>query len=314
MIIGADIGGTKTLLEARVGGTRVLQRRYENDAHASFDDVLDAFLRALRATCLGPIERACFAVAGPIEARQATITNRPDWQLDASALGARHGLGSVLLINDFAAVVAGLDTLQPRERVCLQAGEPVAGGLRLALGPGTGLGVAAVVDDRLLASEGGHVAFAPLDADMLGLWRHLGGERQRVTNEMIVSGNGLVACYRYCLSASGGVAPDLLAPAIVVKRAFDEQDTIATRALALFARCFGAVAGDLALTFMARGGVYLAGGVTARVLPALQTPGFVSAFNAKAEHAGLAAKMPVFAVLAEDVGLRGAVELAARAT
>lgn len=313
MIIGADIGGTKTLLEARVGGTRVLQRRYEGDEHASFDDVLAAFLRELRATCLGPIERACFAVAGPVEARQATVTNRPGWQLNASALSARHGIASVSLVNDFAAVVAGLDALLPRERVCLQAGEPQADGLRVALGPGTGLGVAAVVDGRLLASEGGHVAFAPLDAEMLGLWQHLGGERQRVTNEMIVSGNGIVACYRYCLSASHGIAPDLLAPAIVVKRALDEQDPIAMRALALFARCFGAVAGDLALTFLARGGVYLAGGITARILPVLQAPGFVTAFNAKAAHAGLVAKMPIHAVLAADVGLRGALGLAARA-
>ena len=184
--------------------------------------------------------------------------------------------------------------------------------LRLS-GPGTGLGVAAIDDGRLLASEGGHVAFAPLDADMLGLWQYLHGDSRRVTNEMVVSGNGLVACYRYCLHVAHGIAPELMAPAIVVKRALEEQDPVAQRALALFARCFGAVAGDLALSFLARGGVYLAGGITARVLPALQAPGFIEAFNAKAEHAGLAAGMPVFAVLAEDIGLRGALSLAAHA-
>ena len=313
MLIGADIGGTKTLLEARAGGTRVLQRRYEDDDYANFDDLLAAFLQALRGICLGPFKGACFAVAGPVTGQQATVTNRPAWQLDAAALSARHGIGPVMLVNDFAAVAAGLDSLQQRERVCLQAGDVATGGLRLALGPGTGLGVAAIDDGRLLASEGGHVAFAPLDADMLGLWQYLHGDSRRVTNEMVVSGNGLVACYRYCLHVAHGIAPELMAPAIVVKRALEEKDPVAQRALSLFARCFGAVAGDLALSFLARGGVYLAGGITARVLPALQAPGFIEAFNAKAEHAGLAAGMPVFAVLAEDIGLRGALSLAAHA-
>jgi len=313
MLIGADIGGTKTLLEARTGGTCVLRRRYEGDDYASFDDLLAHFLQTLRGICFGPFKGACLAVAGPVAGQQATVTNRPAWQLDAAALRARHGIGPVLLVNDFAAVAAGLDTLLARERVCLQAGNPPASGLRLALGPGTGLGVAALDGGRLLASEGGHVAFAPLNADMLGLWQSLQGGTRRVTNEMVVSGNGLLACYRYCLHAAHGIAPELLAPAIVVKRALEEQDPIARRALDLFARCFGAVAGDLALSFLARGGVYLAGGITAKVLPALQAPGFIEAFNAKAQHAGLVTGIPVFAVLADDIGLRGALCLAAQA-
>ena len=313
MILGADIGGTKTLIEARVGGTRLLRRRYENDAHASFDALLDIFLRELRGTCLGVIERACIAVAGPITAQRAIVTNRPSWQLDAAQIAARVGIAQVSLINDFAAVAAGLDALQPHERVCLQTGQPGgSGALRLALGPGTGLGAAAVVEGRVLASEGGQMAFAPWDTESLGLWQFLGGEQQRVTNEMVISGNGLTACYRYCLHAARGVAPDVIAPAIVVKRAFDEHDPLAQRALALFARSLGAAAGDLALAFLPRGGVFLAGGVTARVLPALQGPEFLERFCAKARHSALVASLPVWAVLAEDVGLRGALGVAAR--
>lgn len=317
MILGADIGGTKTLIEARAGGTRLLQRRYENDPYASFDALLDVFLQELRGTCLGVIERACLAVAGPIvtagASQRATVTNRPAWQLDSSALAARHGLGHVALINDFAAVALGLTALQAHERVSLQAGSPAPEGLRLALGPGTGLGVAAIVDGRVVPSEGGHLGFAPWDAESLGLWRFLGGEQRRVTNEAIVSGNGLLACYRYCVHTTSGVTPDVAAPAIVVKRALDEHDPVARRALALFARCFGAVAGDLALAFLPRGGVFLAGGITARVLPALQGREFLERFLAKAEHAGLVATLPVCAVLAEDVGLRGALARAAHA-
>jgi len=318
LILGADVGGTKSLLEARAGGTRLLQRRYENDDYASFDAVLAAFLHDLRHTCLGVIERACIAVAGPIAgapaASRATLTNRPDWRIDAGALAARHGLAHVVLINDFAAVAHGLDALASRERVSLQAGTPVAGGLRLALGPGTGLGVAAFVDGRVIPSEGGHLAFAPWDAESLGLWRFLGGEQRRVTNEAVVSGTGLLACYRYCVQVTAGVAPDVAAPAIVVKRAFDEGDPVACRAVELFARCFGSIAGDLALAFLPRGGIYLAGGITARVLPVLQGAGFLERFTAKAQHAALTATLPVHAVLAEDVGLRGALAIAARSS
>ncbi|HMM76581.1 MAG TPA: glucokinase [Gammaproteobacteria bacterium] len=316
MILGADVGGTKSLLEARAGSTRLLQRRYENDDYASFDAVLDDFLRELRRTCLGLIERACIAVAGPIAgagtSQRATVTNRPEWRLEAGSLAQRHGLAQVVLVNDFAAVAYGLDALAARERVCLQTGQPVADGLRLALGPGTGLGVAALVDGRVIASEGGHLAFAPWDAESLALWRYLGGERRRVSNEDVVSGTGLLACYRYCVHATQGITPDVAAPAIVVKRALDEHDPVARRALELFARCFGSIAGDLALAFLPRGGIYLAGGITVRVLPALQGSGFLERFTAKAEHAGLVATLPVHAVLAEDVGLRGALGVAAR--
>lgn len=316
MILGADVGGTKTLLEARTGGTRVLQRRYENDAHASFDGLLELFLQELRGTCLGTIDRACIAVAGPIDgtpsAQRATVTNRPAWQLDAPALAARHGIAQLVLINDFAAVACGLDALQAHERVCLQTGTPVSGGVRLALGPGTGLGVAALADGRVIASEGGHLGFAPWDDESLGLWQFLGGAQRRVTHEQLVSGNGLLACYRYCLHVARGVAPDVAAPAIVVKRALDEGDPVAVQALDLFARCFGAAAGDLALAFLPRGGVFLAGGITARVLPALRRPGFLERFRAKAQHTALVAALPVHAVLAEDVGLRGALAVAAR--
>lgn len=315
MILGADVGGTKSLLEARAGATRLLQRRYENDAYPGFDEVLGDFLRELRGTCLGVIERACVAVAGPIAgtatSQRATVTNRPGWQLESGALAQRHGLAQVVLVNDFAAVAHGLDALAAHERVCLQTGQPVEGGLRLALGPGTGLGVAALIDGRVIPSEGGHLAFAPWDAESLALWRFLGGERRRVSNEAVISGAGLLACYRYCVQATQGVAPDVAAPAIVVKRALEEQDAVALRALDLFARCFGSVAGDLALAFLPRGGLYLAGGITGRVLPALRGSGFLERFTAKDVHAGLAGTLPIHAVLAEDVGLRGALAVAA---
>jgi glucokinase len=310
-ILGADIGGTKTLLEARAQGRSILRRRYENDDFASFDELLARFLADLRRLAAGPVASACLAVAGPIEAQAVVLTNRPDWRLDAVALGARHGFARSTLVNDFAAVAAGIDTLEAADIVCLQQGTPQPGGVRVALGPGTGLGVAALADGRVLASEGGHVGFAPFDDASLGLWHFLEGHRRRVTNEHVVSGQGLVACYRYCLHVRQGDPGPAVSPATVVQRAQAAGDPTARQALVLFARCFGAVAGDAALAFLARGGVYLAGGVTAHVLPALQAPDFIAAFNAKAEHAALVASIPVHAVIATDIGLRGALSIAA---
>jgi glucokinase len=310
-ILGADIGGTKTLLEARDRGRGVLRRRYDNDDFAGFDDLLASFLAELSDLATGPVASACLAVAGPVAAQSAALTNRPGWRVDAAAVAARHGFARCTLVNDFAAVAAGIGTLGATDTVCLQQGAPQPGGTRVALGPGTGLGVAAIANGQVLASEGGHVGFAPFDDETLGLWHFLDGHRRRVTNEHVVSGPGLVTCYRYCLRSPQDAPGPAVTPAMVVRQALADGDPAACAALALFARCFGAVAGDVALAFLARGGVYLAGGVTARVLPALQAPGFITAFNAKAGHSALAASIPVHAVLADDIGLRGALALAA---
>lgn len=310
MILGADIGGTKTLLAAGGRGETLLTRRYANDDYAGFDALLADFLAELRATRQASIEHACLAVAGPVRANQASLTNRVGWRFDAATLGARHGFGRVTLVNDFAAVAAGLPSLRPGETACLQAGDPDAAGTRLALGPGTGLGVAALAGERVLESEGGHLAFAPWDEETLGLWRYLGGGTRRVSQEQVVSGSGITACWRYLLGEATGRDEPGVTAAQVTGRALDDGEPLARRALTLFARCFGAVAGDLGLAFLARGGVYLAGGITPRVLPSLKDGSFITAFNAKAEHATLAASLPVHAVLANDLGLRGALAIA----
>jgi glucokinase len=311
MILGADIGGTKTLLAASADGVPLLTRRYANDDYAGFDALLGAFLGELRATHRDAVTHACLAVAGPVRADEASLTNRVGWRFEAATLAGRHGFGRVSLVNDFAAVAAALPGLRPEETVCLQAGSPDSGGTRLALGPGTGLGVAALAGGQVIASEGGHLAFAPWDEETLGLWRFLGGGTRRVIQEQVVSGRGITACWRYLLGQETGRDEPGVTPAEVSSRAMEDGEPLARRALALFARCYGAIAGDLALAFLARGGVYLAGGITPRVLPALQEGGFLTAFNAKAEHSTLAATLPVHAVLATDLGLRGALAIAA---
>jgi len=306
MKIGGDVGGTKTLLEARAGAFTLLKKRYENDDFPTFDALLAAFLDELRARHRAPVTATCLAVAGPVIDRAARLTNRPDWLLSAADLSACQRLGPTTLVNDFVAVAAGLSSLEPSDTRLLQAGEAVPQGPVLALGPGTGLGVAMVDGLRVLASEGGHIGFAPFDEESTALWRVLGAPALRVTAERVVSGSGLAACYHLVAATPG----QLIEPAEVVARAV-AGEALAQRAVRLFARSFGAVAGDLALVCLARGGVYLAGGITPRLPSDWFDEPFLAGFRAKAEHATLVAAMPVTAVLSEEVGLRGALHLAA---
>ena len=306
MKIGGDVGGTKTLLEARAGAFTLLKKRYENDDFPTFEALLAAFLDELRARHRAPVTVTCLAVAGPVTDQAVRLTNRPDWLLSAADLSACQHLGPTTLVNDFVAVAAGLSSLEASDTRLLQAGEAAPQGPVLALGPGTGLGVAMVDGMRVLASEGGHIGFAPFDEESTALWRVLGAPALRVTAERVVSGSGLAACY--CLMAA--TPGQLIEPAEVVARA-GAGEALAQRAVRLFARSFGAVAGDLALVCLARGGVYLAGGITPRLPSDLFDEPFLAGFRAKAEHATLVAAMPVTAVLSEEVGLRGALHLAA---
>lgn len=304
MKIGGDVGGTKTLLEARAGAFSLLKQRFDNNDFADFDALLAAFMGTLRQRHRAPVTATCLAVAGPVETQLARLTNRPEWMLDAASLSARHGLGPTTLVNDFVAAAAGLAALEASDTRLLQAGADEARGPILALGPGTGLGVAMLDGERPLASEGGHIGFAPFDEESTALWHLLGAPARRVSAEQVVSGAGLAACYQ--LTAARAASP-----AEVVERARG-GDVEAARAVQLFARCFGAVAGDLALVFLAHGGVYLAGGITPRLPPELFDEAFLAGFHAKAEHAALVAAMPVVAVLSDELGLRGALRIAAQ--
>ena len=311
MFLAADIGGTKTLVALGDGAGVRFQRRYSNDAHGGVAHTLAAFLDdATAAGFAGRVTASCLALAGPVApgARCARLTNR-SWAVDADELARSLPLGAIRLLNDFAASAAGIATLAAHETLTLQAGRPEDGAVRLALGPGTGLGVAACFDHGvLLASEGGHVGFAPQDETqdrLLEFLRTRLGAVRHVSIERVVSGAGLSACYDYCAAR-----PAQLDPAEVSARALGAADPDAVRALDLFLAIFGAFAGDMALCFLARGGVFLMGGIVPKILSRLRAGAFLSAFNDKAEHAELVSSIPVVAVLAEDLGLRGALATA----
>lgn len=307
MLLIADIGGTNARLALAAPGTTepIEEWRAATADFRDFESALAAYLAHTGAT----ISAGCLAVAGPIDdgGRSARLTNFP-WTFDAAELERRFGIGRMRLVNDFAAAALGVAVAPAETIVPLQDGEPLAQAPKLVIGAGTGLGMAVLVHEdggwRVLPGEGGHVGFAPLDDDQERVWRALKTEHGRVTCERVISGPGLAAIHRIL----AGIELD---PAAITRRALVDGDTASRHSIDVFLGAYGAYAGDMALAVMARGGVYLAGGIAARLLPLLPTSPFLDAFNAKAEHAELAQRMPV-AVATDDVlGLRGAACLAA---
>lgn len=308
MILAGDIGGTHSRFGWFLDGRCIVERRLANADFSGFADVLAAVL----GTSGTPEPTAvCFALAGPVDddGRHAQLTNLP-WPVDAAALEASFSLPPVRLVNDFAAAAIGAVTCAAAHRVLLQSGEPVATAPRLVIGAGTGLGMAVVLpaaggEWRVLPGEGGHVAFAPADAEQVQLLQALQARHGRVTWERVVSGPGLEFIYRHICESNRE-------PPVLQIEAFASAPagSAAARAIDLFLRCYGAYAGDMALALLARGSVHLAGGIAPRLLPQLAAGGFLDAFNGKAEHAALARRMPVEVCTDPQLGLRGAAALA----
>lgn len=304
MKLVGDIGGTRSrlaLADAQLTLHEVVI--FSNDEHSDFASLLGSYLGKLDTRPTG----GCLAVAGPIadDARSAALTNR-DWRIDLPALEQSLDLPALILVNDFAAAAMGV--VVDADPVALQDGAPVGAAARLVIGAGTGLGVASLIRVaerwQVLPGEGGHIGFAPQDEVQDGLCRWLRARHTRVIIEHVVSGMGLASIHEY-------LHGEKLAPAAVAKHAQQGAAT-ALESFDLFASVYGAVAGDYALARMARGGVFLAGGIAAANQQLMQRGPFLQAFNAKGVHSNLAARMPIHIVTEPLLGLYGAAALAWR--
>lgn len=325
-VLAGDIGGTKTLLaiaEVTASSCHTLYRQhYPSADYADFQPMLADFLAAAPPEVRSAnIAAVCLGVAGPVRydgAHQtAQITNLP-WKLDNLAL-ADYLQAPTKLINDFEAIGYGIGALAPIDLVTLQAGKPEIRGTRAVLGAGTGLGLALLIwrsgNYRIVPSEGGHADFAPFDAQTGRLWQTLSAQLGRVSDETVLSGRGLERIFAF-LQADTGQTPSAALqtalssatdPAAVISQfALNHTDPLATAALTLFVQIYGALAGNFALTAKASGGLYLAGGIAAKILPVLQTDSFLQTFLAKSPMTLLLTQIPVSVVRTPDVGLLGA--------
>jgi glucokinase len=320
LILAGDVGATKILLE--VGEVRSgrweakLAKRYETAQAETFLGVLGDFLgewNRVRGKA-DRLDAAGFGVAGPVDGRKAKMTHRP-LVVDADVVESRFLIPKASVVNDLVAGAHGLDWLGPRDYVTVQEGEADPAAPRVLLGVGTGLGVAYLLRDqngtRVLASEGGHKGFAPGTLRQAELWRSIFEAHGHVEAEDVVSGVGLTHIFGFVRGKGAhakGAPEDTVSAAWIAERAA-KGDLACSGALELFYECLGNVAGDHAVALLARGGVFLAGGVIAHTQPLLDPSRFCEAFCAKGSMSGMMMKIPVHAVTNERIVLLGAAKM-----
>lgn len=308
-----DIGGTNTRLASIAEGTRWERlQTYRNDEYDSLEAVVAAYLEA---TGADP-EAGAFAVAGPVRNGEAALTNR-NWTISAAALARRFDLGHCQVVNDFSAVALGVPALGADDVEQAGGKGPDAAAPIAIVGPGTGLGVAGLVPGadggRVLVTEGGHVSLAATDERTAAIVGRLRARFGHVSAERAVSGQGIENLYRAVAELDGRSVEVPTAPEIG-EAAQAGGDPVAVQALAHFFALLGTVAGDLALTYGAFGGVYIAGGIVPRYLAAFRSSGFRAAFEAKGRMSDYVEPIPVYVILHEEVELLGlAASLDARA-
>jgi glucokinase len=319
MLLAGDIGGTNARLAIFEPVSRALvsTETFRTEAWTSAEDVVAEFLARHPA----PIGAACLAVAGPVRNGRSERVNIP-WSVDEASLSRMLGLHAVAVVNDLEANARGIPLLDAAELALVSDGDPGASGNRAVVSAGTGLGEAALVWDgdryHAVAGEGGHADFAPRSELEVGLFRYLAADYGHVSYERVCSGNGLVNIYRFLRDAKKRPATQWFeeqpvspsAAAITAEAAADPR-SLSAQALQLFASIYGSRAANVALAFMATGGVYLGGGIAPRIVKHLQEGAFMEAFTAKGRMSRLLRDIPVRVVLNDRAALLGAAEIAA---
>ncbi|HTV98112.1 MAG TPA: glucokinase [Steroidobacteraceae bacterium] len=307
-----DVGGTHARFAVvDAFGPPPWNIRERQDLEGSFPTFIDALRSYFDRTGSDRPALAAIAVAGPVAAGTARFTNR-GWEISESEL-ERFGFQRAVLVNDFAVLAFAAEVLVEKD---LRTIGPEIKGLERAtitiLGPGTGFGVSCLArhQDRSvpMATEGGHIGFAPSDEGELAVLQSMWKQFGRVSVERILSGSGLEALYR-TLEQLAGRAPRALTAAQITTHAV-KDDAGCRAALSMFCSVFGAVAGDLALAHGARGGVYIAGGIAQKIEGFLARSEFRRRFEDKGRLSPVAAAIPTRLIVNPDVAMLGAARAA----
>lgn len=303
-ILLGDIGGTNLRFTQVVQGKSspiTILRRAE---YGSLGDAIAAYLAA---SGFPTPDRLILAIAGPLQNDHVVMTNS-GWQVDARQLQDCLKISSVRLVNDFVATAWSLPGLSNGDLHQVGGTQAHADGVKVVCGPGTGLGVSAFIPDErsgaVIASEAGHITLAAQNAEedaVLALLREWFGH---ISAERVLSGPGLGNLHRALgiLSHQNAVehtAADILASA----RA--KSCSLCVRTVRLFCELMGGFAGDMALAFGARGGVYLAGGILPRMTDLLDASAFRERFEAKGRFAAYLAPLPAYAILHPEPAILG---------
>jgi len=289
----ADIGGTNARFARLRDGRIGMRRQARVTDYPSLNTALRAYLAEWDS---GPAPmRLALAAAGPVAGGKVRLTNSP-WRISARALRTAFHLKDVVLVNDFSAVALAVPHLARKHTVAIGGGRSAPEAPVAILGPGTGLGVAGLVPGaggaRVLVTEGGHVTMAPGDSREGAILEYLRGCFGHVSAERVLSGDGLVNLYR-AIAALDGVPVETLRATEITERALAGSCRTSAAALATFCAMLGTVAGNLALSLGARGGVYLAGGIVPRFVGYLAASTFRERFESKGRFCSYLAAIPV---------------------
>ena len=323
MILAGDIGGTNARLalfdEANGALTMRTHTGYRTHEFPSLQEIVRVFLAANP----GKINAACLGVAGPVMKNRVTATNLA-WEVDGAILSQTLHLPPVMLLNDLVAYAYGALAMPRSEIIILQAGAPIEGN-RALIAAGTGLGVAGLLwsDGKHLPvpTEGGHADFAPIDDLGIDLYRYLRGKFGRVSFERVLSGPGLQSIFEFLRDSGRAAEPPALAeelaatadvPATISMYGMSAKYPICEQAIEIFSCYYGACAGNVALNFIATGGLYVGGGIAIKTLSNLQLQStFLRSFTMKGRLSPVVRAIPVMLINNEHAGLIGAAHAAA---
>jgi glucokinase len=331
LLVG-DIGGTKTILrlvEVNVDDKSFTSIAEANYVSASFPDLVPMVREFLQDSPDKLPQIACFAIAGPVINNTSHLTNL-SWVLAAERLEVQLGLDRVNLINDFAANSFGILGVQDSDLHILHSGQSQPNSPIVAIGAGTGLGEGFLIPQGnnkylVFASEGGHTDFAPRNELEIQLLQYLQQKlnTNHVSVERVVSGQGIVNIYQFLRdirfdreSSNIGdrirqweseTVKTIDPAAIIAIAALHQSDRLCVKALEMFVEAYGAETGNIALKFLPYGGIYIAGGIAAKILPLMQDSRFITAYKDKGRISSLLETIPINIVLNPQIGLLGSV-------
>jgi glucokinase len=316
MILAGDIGGTKSnlgLFDVQAGKlVRVAHKRYSSHEHAGLEEVVRNFLHENKAE----VTAASFGVAGPVVKNRVQGTNMP-WVVDGAEAASFLALKRVRILNDLEATAFGVRQLPPHDLETIFTGVPVSDATCIIIAAGTGLGESILFWDGkqhlAMPTEGGHADFAPHTPQQADLWRFLLARGQGVYIELILSGRGFKTVHEFLNPAvkhPGFDDPSLDVAPEITQRGLAGTCPVCVATLNLWSEIYGSEAGNFAVRALARGGIYVAGGIAVKVLPKLTDGRFSAAVRDKGKMEDLLANIPVYVVLNEECPLIGAAYVA----
>jgi glucokinase len=311
MILAGDLGGTKSnlgLFDVQQGKlVRVAHKRYTSHEYPGLKDITADFLSQNGAK----VTAASFGIAGPVVNNTVRATNLP-WVIDGAEMAAFLGLKYVRLVNDLEAASYGIGVMEPSDLEVLYPGVPEPQATQVVIAAGTVLGEGILYWDGEqhvpIATEGGHADFSPSTDQQADLWKFLKKRNDFVSAELILSGRGFQNIHEFLSPYDKHVGFDTTtdpAPEIT-RRALTGECPVCVATVNLWIEIYGSEAGNFALRALARGGIYVAGGIAVKILPKLKEGRFAAAARNKEKLEDYLAKIPITVVLNEDCPLMGA--------